>query len=378
MIASARLNYNNGYRLPLPQPSPKVKVYKEHSQFVYSLIYHRNTILLVSFLAIVMLSVFFSAYCKTWADFGGGKNDPKVGGLLGFLVDHDGWIDQIIGSNKVDKYAKILEISASGNNITSIGGMSNLGGLSTALHSVNSLFQLVGWGLALIFWGYSFTEMLMESNGQLIVEQMIKKLLFLVVTFHVIKNSLTFCCEIVNAGTELTNSALGGLKTVPVKGVNDFKEYVFNNCWTESKAEGFFDFSGILTTLKAVGFIITLFIPWIVTVICDILVKVLCWSRAIEICVFAAISPIMFIDLGTTRDLTHSSTARALKNLMSLAMQGALIVISLTICQSIMEGILNDSSLEFMDKIWNVTLISILQVGTISKTQSVAKQALGV
>lgn len=377
-MVAAKMQYNNGYRLPSPiRKTEKRK--KEHSQFVYSLIYHRTEILIGIIGFIVIMSMIFAAYCaKTWEDFGGTETSPKVGNILGLLVDYGGWIDQILGASKATEYAGLLSITGSGTSFT-IGGVPSLTGLSAVLTTVNNLFKIIGWGLALIFWGYSFAEMMMQSNGQLIVEQVIKKLLFLVVCYYVIDNSLTLCCEVVNAGTELTNAALGGINAVTVDGAAAFKEEVFNACWTEEgKIGGIADFSGIITNINAIGYVIQLFIPWIITLICDLIIRVLCWSRAIEICILAAISPIMFMDLGSARELTHSSTARALKNLMSLAMQGALILISLSICQSIMSGVLSDTALTFSDKVWKISLVAILQVGTIAKTQNVAKQALGI
>lgn len=376
MIATMKLDYKNGFRLPTPK---KKKEYKEHSQFVYALIYYRKEILLATIILFMMLSGLFVASCKTWADFTGNGDIPQ---LLGVLLNNGGWIDQILGANNMAEYAGLLSITASGNTITGIGGIASLGGLSGVLTSVNNLFQVLGLGLALIFWGYGFSEMMMESNGQLILEQVIKKLVFLSVSVYVIQNSLTLCCEIINAGTQLTNAALGAISAAPTVSISTLKESIFNECWTEVKIPGFIDLSGFFSNFGAIGWLLQLIVPYFVTKICDIIIRVLCWSRAIEICIFAAISPIMFIDLGTTRDLTHSSTARAIKNLLSLAMQGALILISLTVCSAIMNGILTNagglSGGLGVTTFWQLSLVAILQVGTISKTQSVAKQALGV
>jgi hypothetical protein len=208
---------------------------------------------------------------------------------------------------------------------------------------------------------------------------MIKKFMLLVIAAAVIDNSFVICCEIMNAGTALMRAVLDIIRTSTetAGGTAAFREEVFNACWTNVKVIGI-DLSSLVSNILAVGFVITMLIPWIVSKICGIILNVLCWSRALEICIFAAISPIMFIDIGTTRDLTHSSTARALKNMLSLAMQGCMILISLAVCKAMMNGVLSNDTLDFSDKIWDITLIAILQIGTIGKTQGIAKQALGV
>lgn len=376
MTATMKLNYNNGFRLPTPK---KKKEYKEHSQFVYALIYYRKEILLVSIVLLMMLSGLFVASCKTWADFentsGGHSGLP---GTLGWLLNDGGCVDAILDViDNMAEYRDLLAIGTSGGAITSIGGISNLGHLGTVMGNLNTLFQALGYGLALIFWGYGFTEMMLESNGQLIVEQVVKKLVFLVVTSYVILNSLEICCAIISMGTDLTNAAFAGISSATITGIEHFKEAIFNECWVEHKLGGLIDLTGVFAQISAMGWILQLIIPYLGTLLCDLIIRTLCWSRAIEICIFVTISPIMFIDLGTTRDLTHSSTARALKNLLSLAMQGALILLSLTVCNALMTGILGGVGLG-NDSFWKILLVTILQVGTISKTQSVAKQALGV
>lgn len=381
MVAAIKSRFSNSNRLPY-RSEPK-----EYSQFVYFLIYNRGKILFMLIASLLFMSMFtvFSAYCaKTWADYGGANPPQDVGGMLGLLVDEGGWIDQIVGANKATEYENLLKISASGGNF-SIGGVDSLGTLYSIVKKANDLIVPVAWGLALIFWGYEFADMLMQSNGQLIVEQVIKKLAFLVVAFYVIKDSMTFCGEIIDAGTTLTSMILGGIRDVKMSDgtVESFKKLIFESCWAEYKIAGLFDFTTVHAAVCAIGFVVSMFLPWLITKVGDLIVRILCWSRAVEIFIFIAISPIMFIDLGTTKDLTHSSTARACKNLMALAMQGALILISISICQAILEGILttslvNNGTEEFMNEIWKLALIAILQVSTISKTNSVAKQALGV
>lgn len=376
-MVATKTQYNNGYRLPIISKNDKAKP-KEHSQFVYSLIYHRVEILLGIIIFIMIISMLFAAHCdKTWEDFGGADPPQKVGNVLGLVVDEGGMIDKIFGANRTEEYANLLSVTASGTSF-SIGGVDSLEGLSSVLSAVNELFKVIGWGLALIFWGYSFAEMMMQSNGQLIVEQVIKKLLFLVICYFVIENSLEFCCEIVNAGTELTTATLESFTSIGMESsVAEYKEEVFNACWKEETFMGI-NWGFFSTTIAALGYVVQLFFPWLIALACDVIVKILCWSRAIEICILAAISPIMFMDLGSARELTHSSTARAIKNLIALAMQGALILISLAICQSIMQSIVGNSELSYADQVWDIVLISALQVGTIGKTQALAKQALGI
>lgn len=354
---------------------------KERSQFTYFLLYHKWTILFLVLFAVFLLTTIFAGYCvKTWADFGGKAGDPQVPGLLGTLVNYGGTVDKLFGFHNMSEYAELLYIHANGTNF-SIGGIDNLPGLGAVLAKVNDLFKVIAWGLALIFWGYSYAEMMLMSNGQMILEQILKKLVFLVVAFVVIDNSLALCCEIVNAGTELTSQALASIVgdvNVPPAWIDGFKKEIFDSSYNELQFFGK-DFSGIWSTFGAIQWWIALSLPLILTIVCNFVISFLCWSRAVEICIFAAISPIMFMDLGSTRELTHSSTARAIKNLMALAMQGALIVIALTICQAIMGGIVSGgSTLSIEERAWRMVLVSILQVGTIGKTQSIARQSLGV
>lgn len=376
MTTAIKLDYKNGFRLPLPK---KKKEYKEHSQIVYALIYYRKEILIISTILFLMLSGLFIASCREYEDYVR-NGTVDVPGLLGLLLDTGGWIDTMVGVDKLNEYEELLKIGITNGNITSIGGVTgSLTSVGKIVQDINGLFQVIGFGLLLIFWGYGFSEMMLESNGQIILEQVIKKLVFLIVGYTVIANSLVICSEIVNLGTVLTETAVGSINYSAIQGdtINALKKTIFDDCTTIVSIHGLLDLTDVFTSIMAIGWLIQLLLPWIISLLCDLIIRVLCWSRAIEICIFIAISPIMFIDLGTTRDLTHSSTARALKNLLSLSMQGALIMLSLAVCSAIMEGIGASGGLG-VDTFLKMSLVALLRVGTISKTQSVAKQALGL
>ena len=136
----------------------------------------------------------------------------------------------------------------------------------------------------------------------------------------------------------------------------------------------------VSNTATAVSYLIQLFIPSLIAKLSGVVVSVMCWSRFIELVIMAIVSPLTVCDIGGGGGM-HSNAVRGVKNVLSIALSGAIIMLSVFICQQIQFGILSANVLdaaEFMECIWKEIVVAIVQVGLVVKAPGIARQILGM
>ena len=137
---------------------------------------------------------------------------------------------------------------------------------------------------------------------------------------------------------------------------------------------------GVSNMATAVSYLIQLFIPSLIARLSNVVVSVMCWSRFIELTIMAIVSPLTVCDISSGSGM-HSNAVRGVKNVLALALSGAIIMLSVFICQQIQFGILSANVLDranFMSCIWKEIVVAIVQVGLVVKAPGLARQILGM
>lgn len=128
--------------------------------------------------------------------------------------------------------------------------------------------------------------------------------------------------------------------------------------------------------------IIILFVPWLVTIICEVLIKCIMLTRQIEIFVRAAFLPVA---LGDGYNGLHSSGFRYAKSFLAICLQGSLIIIVLSISDVLSSSyLLNVQQGTFLgvDGVMSLVIMPIIYriaaTGLIMKSFPLAKEICGV
>lgn len=164
-------------------------------------------------------------------------------------------------------------------------------------------------------------------------------------------------------------------------GIMDLKVAIYEDC-NVSSGKGFkAAIADSITNLSAsVSYLIQLFIPSLISRLASLVVSVMCWSRFIELTVMAVVSPLTVCDISSGAGM-NSNAVRGIRNVAALGLSGAVIMLSVFICQQIQYGILSANVLDgvgFMSCVWKEIVVGIVEVGLVVRAPSLAKQVLGM
>ena len=131
---------------------------------------------------------------------------------------------------------------------------------------------------------------------------------------------------------------------------------------------------------SSISYIIQLFIPSLIAKLSNVVVSVMCWARFIELTIMAIVSPLSVCDISSGTG-AGSNAVRGIKNVMALALSGAVIMLAVFICQQIQFGILSANVMNqenFMSCIWKEIVVAVVEVGLVVKAPGLSKQILGM
>ena len=89
----------------------------------------------------------------------------------------------------------------------------------------------------------------------------------------------------------------------------------------------------------------------------------------------AIISPLAFADISKGSG-DRSNAMRAVKNVITLSLSGAIILLICIVCNQIQGSLITEA--DFGTSIWNCVLISVVQMGLVHRANDIVKQGLGM
>lgn len=125
-------------------------------------------------------------------------------------------------------------------------------------------------------------------------------------------------------------------------------------------------------TFNLIAIILDLLIPYIIMLGCNLYVKVVCYSRIIEIGLVGAFAPIGMADIMA--EGTKGNGFRYLKKFLALALQGAIIMGILVIFENITNTLYSESTLDIM---WKTCILALAMITMIGKSRSIADTVAG-
>lgn len=342
------------FKNPLPEIRQNIC---DHAQ------YYKQKIISALFIYLLVISAIymFAGFCS--------YQEGKM--LVKFIQN---WVIDIFGGNIVDDVRKLTYIEFnSATNTFVVGGIS-LTTLSGLISGIYKVFKNLGYMLLVIYLLIGFMEDI--SFNQMYLEKMTKKLIFFCIGLALISRAMDLVYFIANIGSSLVNKiASVSLSTMP--SYDALCQEIYDNCTTVESASGIKDklFASVADFTSEIGYILQLFIPWLLSKGAGIIVQFVCWSRFLEIVLLAIMSPLSFADISKGEG-GHSNSMRAVKNIIALSLSGAMILIICIICNQIQGALITNA--DFGTSIWNCVLVSIVQMGLVRKANETVKQGLGM
>lgn len=344
---------------------------KQH--IIYPLQYHFKRIVTLLFACCFIL--WMIVYCDvTQAQI------DATGGLAGVIFS---WIDEIFQIASLDKAKSLL-------NITFQNGTIEAGGyifisLSGVLTTSSKVFKNLAVMMLFTFFGVRFMESV-TMQSQMIVEQMIRKFVFLIIGIILIDYAFDLTFGIANIFTVISNKMLSSPSLD-----KDVSTQIFALKQSMYIDMGLDEVStvpivgGMIDAMKPytapLKYVIEMLIPYLLTKLANVIVSVVCWTRFVQILLMAIISPLVVCDIG--EHLSQSVAMRGIKNIVALGLSGPLILLSMFICREIQLQILTSvttglTASGYVGAIWSMSVIAIVQISLVTKSSSLAKQVLGM
>lgn len=333
------------------------------------LIYYRRQLFVLLMGSVLIGSML--AFCATEAD---------VNGATGMVKTIYGLLDDIFDLSGVEELQDLLVIDFSGTTLKA-GGITftSLTGLIRTMHTT---FQNLGVIMLIIFFGVGILESI--SFQQMYIEKMVRQFIFLCIGIVLISESMDLVYGIGNVFSALIQKIVNNAAVSNVDMASDIlnlKMAIYDECNVSSgtglKASVTDAVSNMATSIS---YLIQLFIPSLIARLSGVVVSVMCWSRFIELTIMAIVSPLTVCDISTGAGM-NSNAVRGVKNVLALALSGAVIMLAVFICQQIQFGILSANVLDeisFMSCVWKEIVVSVVEVGLVVKAPNIAKMVLGM
>ena len=326
------------------------------------------------FLSLIIILLIFPspAFCATEAD---------VDAAEGLTKQIFSMIDEMFGVDSLDKARDLLIINFTENTL-SAGGYS-LSSMTSAVRLMYKTMQNLGVIMLIIFFGIGLMEDI--SFNQVYAEKMVKKFIFFCIGVVLIGKSMDMVYGIGNVGSSLIERIVdtAGTSEDAKLELMDLKIAIYDMCNQDSG-------DGITSSVKdalhnipaQLSFLVQLLIPWIVAKICNVIVSVVCWSRFLELTLMAILSPIMVSDVTMGHGMS-SNAMRGVKNVIAISLSGSIIMLSLYLGHEIQVAVMGAyangvSETNLMLAVWSEIAVSVVQVGMVMRSNTLAKQAMGM
>ena len=344
---------------------------KQH--ILYPLLYYKKRIL--SCLFATILIGWMVVYCDvTQAQI------DAASGLAGVIF---AWIDEIFGVASLDEAKSLLNITFQ--NGTIVAGGYTFTSLATVLTKASTVFKNLGVMMLFAFFGINFMEGV-TIHTQMIAEQIIRRFVFLIIGLILIGNALDLTFGIANIFTVVSEKMLSSPSMA-----QDVDSQVFALKQSMYVDMGLDEAStvpivgGIIDAMKPytapLKYVLEMLIPYLLSKLANVIVSVVCWTRFVQILIMGVVCPVTLCDFGDHP--SQSAAMRGAKNIVALGLSGPLILLSMFICREIQLQIMTSATASltassYIGAIWSMSVIAIVQISLVTRSSSLAKQALGM
>jgi len=334
-------------------------------------------------IALALVSILFGGMAFAAIDYN--SEVENASGMLKLAYD---WVDEIVSPKVLTEVTKLLNVGYNGSEVV-IGPYtsSGAGAIFDAIFKVSCVIAVMVLAISFL------TDLAMTRQDNLTEENLIRKLFMFVVGYLLIINAMKICFALADTGTWVTEKVVSKIST-DGGALSDANFEIKKNMWIESHTLEIAQDSGVnihlwdrigyLFTDNAakVGFILQLMFPYLAVQLAWVIASVVCFSRAIELYIMSAFSPLAFMDSNTIDgNFTQSAAWRFLKNILAIAIQGAIIAATVAIASSLIGAVVGSSSSsmgEFVEQSLQILMVIFAEVSLVMRSQGIAKSVLSV
>lgn len=277
----------------------------------------------------------------------------------------DMYLDICSGANSssIESIKEIILFSPSAATSSSTGKTSTKAGQDEvwiAAEGLYDTFKSLGFMFCCLYFLIDLIDK--TTKEQLNPEHFMRQFIKLLVAILIIENGLTLIGYFFDLTSGLIDSIGSNTNTqsIDFTMLDAVAEYANQKNW-------------ILGTLVGIGEMTTLLVPSIASLIAKAIITIQCWSRFIEISIRVVFAPIGMADMFS--DGLHGTGFRYLKKLLSVLLQGVMIIAIVALCQKIQAAMSVSSSVFFQV---SQIVVAFTEVGLIKKSQVFANDLLGV
>ena len=353
-------------------------------QMWYAVRYHRRRILAgVIGLTVFLLVLVSAAFAKE-------ATEPSK--LLELSMK---MVDDITDTKELEEINDLVAVRF-GEADMKVGGVT-ITGLNGTLAAVNNICQNIAVLIAVITFCIGYAAAM--AQGQNYMEIMAKRFLGLVVCLALIANAMTICFFLANIGTGLAEAVTdyAGLDSAEgdyAERVAEIKDAMYAECTKEPKEldgwhpvkQGLENFSTKMDNhiVTPFSYILAFLFPWLIQKAVWVIVKFICWGRAVEIIILACLSPLAMCNVTNGHGMGNGNAERFLRQFGAVCIQGAIIIVTLYICSQLQVSVFAASLVEGTDPdtlgntCWNMAAISLVMAGLSSRSQGIAQKLMAL
>ena len=342
--------------LPVGGRLPARKKQWDPPKWMYPIIYNKWKILIGALFAALLFCAFGFAHAE-------------------LLFSLDSMIEGVFSAVSPDQYKDWFLITSDFN----MAEFSTTTVSSFVKSICNNVFKPIGTALVIIYWGIGFFDMLTSSN-QVVLEQMVKKLIILVIGIAVVTKADLIVGGCLDITTGIWTSVSGIINTGggdPASLAESFILFIGDEMGKQSNMLG--------QIAVGIGYLVQLLLPWLVSLVAGLGLKWFAISRYLEICVLGATAPLMFSDISNSHGgFAHSGAFRGIKQIFAVCLQGLIILMCIFFCGLIMSSYVasyhaTSASLgEFSKTAYVCVAITAAQLGIAAKSQQISRQLVGL
>ena len=304
-------------------------------------------------------------------------------------------VDDITDTKELEDINELVAVRF-GDTDMKVGGVT-IRGLNGTLSAINNICQNIAVLIAVITFCIGYASAM--AQGQNYLEIMAKRFLGLVVCLALIANAMTICFFLANIGTGLAEAVMDYAKLDSSEGdyaerVQEIKDAMYAECtkepvelegWHPVK-QGLENFSTKMDNhlVTPFSYILAFLFPWLIQKAVWVIVKFICWGRAVEIIILACLSPLAMCNIANGHGMGNGNAERFLRQFGAVCIQGAIILVTLYICSQLQVSVFAASLVEGTDPdtlgntCWNMVAISLVMAGLSSRSQGIAQKLMAL
>lgn len=280
------------------------------------------------------------------------------------------WAEDIFDSDFINEVEDIVKIYVTVDDF-GVASSTSPSGSNTKYHltlwnvaqSVYDSIKVVGMGFVTLYFLIGLMDR--AQSEQFNVEHFFKAMLKYSVTLIFVINGFTLFGYVINLGNALLTTIDNAINLSPtITGV----ETLLNAYYARCQDKSFF----LSDVINGLSILLELCIPYLCMFLAKIILKVLVYSRLVELFIRAAFMPIGISDMFNGNG--NGTGVRYIKKLLGTAFQGSMIMAILSLYKTLLAGVSNSG----LSSPIEVIVITFAIISLVMKSQQWANEILGV